>query len=844
MDNLGKANVEVILSDGLPGINKEPTKYNMDVSAFNWGAMKKSPFFYPLLTEQILDKDGQFAALLPERRQFYVDNFLSGSSLSSTATSSSLPYINFLPIDITSASVDPLPYNLVNSTEQNFDTYTLLQPADYETADLTTYKGPLWREALVGKILPPDDIATIKTWWTTVLGLSGSPPSFGFVDTDPKTLYHLNQTVVRDGLYWGIKSSDFLRENMPFWVNLKIARTPPVNKNRTWFVISLGSSDETQAFDIYFGLNEKTSVYDYHNGRAGASSAPAWRVDFDTDLATVLDDQDSVRIGIMTVAGRLVVWINNVPLVYTRTNRNIDAGDDSGTILECKIADGNVKIFGSNVQARINVCPMTFAPLSAIALALPTIIEDGGSEIVLDYQAVDNKGNLGGPVCVLPTDPETADQLYGVDCDNFVGDAGTANPEGFGHHEQGLIGFRRASSAGITTVPSADYYFLYMVPEDVTVGTVNLVNGGCPYFFRIKGQALRELAEVTGGTDVTDDVMSATESTTAPDYFHALSTASVTLYNKGGIYDFLRDGQKGITIKWGWGSDLKQTFTGIVTSTTTNETPGMETLTLQCEDYMHVLKNTPIVNSPFYDGMVAYYALKDLAERGGVDSFIKDWVDEEDYFLKSGYSFSKPLIRYPAKQMIFECMIDMIKNFEAFMYFDPDGKLHLDKLPGGLFGSGAAGSVTTAFVRNQDVADESRIILDEKAIEYNFASTVNRINIWSLNRDTRASVLYTKSAVGAEDNVLYRRLLLIDQPAYGDIEVARTYAERLGDRVFYPIRKTGFKTIGLNTSTIQTVFDFISVDGDEFRVMGIQRSYNAEENTFTNEYNVEWLNGA
>jgi hypothetical protein len=186
-------------------------------------------------------------------------------------------------------------------------------------------------------------------------------------------------------------------------------------------------------------------------------------------------------------------------------------------------------------------------------------------------------------------------------------------------------------------------------------------------------------------------------------------------------------------------------------------------------------------------------------------------------------------------------MINLLQRFEAFMYFDEDGALHINRLPGGLFSEGAAENPVANFVRNPDAKEASHVILDEKQVEYNFASTSNRINVFTLDRESRASVLYTHSAFVS--NIRYRRVVLLDQPALGDIETARTYSSRLGERIFYPIRKSAFKTVGSTDSTISTIFDFITIDDDEFRLMGIQRSYSSDENSFINEYNVEWLGG-
>jgi hypothetical protein len=74
------------------------------------------------------------------------------------------------------------------------------------------------------------------------------------------------------------------------------------------------------------------------------------------------------------------------------------------------------------------------------------------------------------------------------------------------------------------------------------------------------------------------------------------------------------------------------------------------------------------------------------------------------------------------------------------------------------------------------------------------------------------------------------------------MEVAKAWAEELGKRVFYPIRKSAFKTVGAKGGIVQPL-DLIIVDGLEYRVTAINRSYSAENNSYTSEYNVEWLGG-
>ena len=64
MDNIGKASIKALVGPpgNLVGINQEPTKYNFDVSAWNWGTIQKS-FFLPLLTERIFDEEERLSLI-------------------------------------------------------------------------------------------------------------------------------------------------------------------------------------------------------------------------------------------------------------------------------------------------------------------------------------------------------------------------------------------------------------------------------------------------------------------------------------------------------------------------------------------------------------------------------------------------------------------------------------------------------------------------------------------------------------------------------------------------------------------------------------------------------------
>jgi len=868
MNNLGKANIKVELLNTLMGIEKQVYRYNLDLTASQWEAFNNSPYFKPLLTEYIADEDGSFAAIFPTKRKFYVNNFMKYSDGTTNAGTSPVnPYIVWTAISDKKGVVADIFSPTVNDQNPKpYDSYKLEQP---QKTYPESYIGPKWSDSLKSRIAPTNDSVTIQTFLKSV-GLLGVISKWT-VDAQPddNKLNWINQHVTRDGLWWGIESNGFLTENMPIWINMNITKTPPTSNHETIFVISLGMDDEGHAYDILLSQNNKPVLYDYYLGRSAKASSgtsgstsgtdstsgpPVSTCTFDVDLSRILDTQQDIEIGIMAVAGRLVIWVNQVYMIYTRQDKS--DGDEHGELKECKIGKGKMRIYGSNVQATINVCPMNFAPMGVVATPVPSIVKTTeAAPIKVSYKGVQNNGTFGGSVGILPQQPDHKGQLFGVDCLSFYDEnavihpTNSNNPYNIGLHKKGLIYFYPATAVGITVVPKSDYYTLIFRTSNTSMtvpsgSTFNIPYGGCPYFFRIKGGYVYNPNTTTPRLLPVPEVIDASESSSAPDYFHALTNASVTIYNEGGKFDFLKDKQYGIRIYWGWNGSFKKTFTGVITGVNTSETPGMETLTLQCEDYMFILKNTPIINSPFYDGMIGYYAIADLAKRGGISQFVNDMVPSStDYFLPSGYTFTSPVLKFPSRNMIFQCMMDIVKKFEAFVYFDEEGRLHCSKLPGGLFSVTRGASFAARFSRDPNQADPSKIILNERNVEYSYASTVNHISVMSINRDTREGIMYATQAPSANDHLLYKRVYLVDQAALGDVKSVKTWVARLSQRIYWPIRKTNFSTVGTLASSINYIFQFVKVDSLEYRIMSLSRKYSAGDNSFTNEYGVEWLGG-
>jgi hypothetical protein len=841
--NLGIAKVKAVLKDAAPYIDKNLKRFNFEVSAYDSDLIINSAFAKPLLAEYVEDPLGTFAAFHPSKRKFYLDNALSDGSSSTPAG-----FITWKPL----TSPPPLtPSDIVN--DGGYDTYTIDPPPLTPETDVPDdYKGPFFENNAVSMPPPPNDKLSIKgylDWYSSSGG--GATTTTTSSSTPWPVIQSVYQKKHHDGLWWGLESSEFLEEdNTPFWVNFRKMEAPSSANHETLFIIRLGPGDSEHQYDICISMDKRPFLIDYlTSGPVGGSVPPMiheWDADFSRVISQKRADND-MEIGVMTIAGRLVVIVNNNPLVYARINR--DGTEDGGQLLECKIKSGKIQVFATNVETRLIACPMTFAETSIISIPMPTIVEEGGGGggggTTPSYEGVDNHAVINGSVSKLPKPPSYADDLYGVDCEEFDGPGGGANPSGFGFHKKGKMKFQQASSTTFATLENTDFYTLEMNPSsDISVAGEMIPFSGCPYFFRLKGAYKKDSAPGGGEEDISDYVISVDETAQAPDYFHVKRSASITLYNEDNVIgDKVVNDQTVISLEWGWvdadgrSATTTKTFTGIVVSVSKSEIAGKETITLNCEDYIYILSKVPIINSPFYDGMVAVYAIGDLAERAGISGWTKDWDSEDDYFLPAGYGFSQPAMRFQSTQMIFECIIEMVKRFEAYIYFDAEGKFHINKLPGGLLSAPTTGPV--ADFLSDPFSDPAKAILEERSVDVSYDSTVNVISILTLERDTRNAIIYSKPA--SDDKLVFVKPYLYNQPAFGEMEAAKAWVDEVSQRMFFPILKTRFKTLGL---TIVSPLDFVTLDDHDFRVMSVRRTFNAENNDLTCSYECEWLGGA
>jgi hypothetical protein len=838
--NLGIANVKVQIGDNPPYITQNQ-RYSFDIGAYQWSTFSKSSLFYPLLTEVALDEEGaSFGACFPSKRKFYLNNFIGyGSTDDPLAVLWSV---------MSAGDIQGTFKEVVGKLSQYDAGQVPIKVKATTTISSSSWVGPVFENVNLPKVIAQDDALAVKQF-VEFYGVTANLSTFtapAVQEGDVPSISHVYQSAKKDGLWWGIKSNGILSENMPFWVNISKPKLPPTSaENPSYLVIRFGESDTGNTFDIWVGSDSKPRIIDYVMGEAGSKKEGGKPIEFDKDLSRISSNAEDIEVGVMVIAGRLAVTVNNNIFIYTRIAQD-------GTIMECKIPAGYVSVMATNISATVNLSAMSFAPIALVAIPVPdisTLASDEGSVTDANssqWQGVDFLGNPRGSVCDLP-DSSGKDTLFGCDCETFGGEAGTSSPKGKGYQSKGSIYFHKSNDQIFTGGKAGgglggSTYFLAMISSNTLTGTgATIPYGGAPFFFRLKGLYVKEGSSPGGLSDVSNYVMSCDETASSSDYFSIKKQASVTFYNPNNIIGNLvgatQEKQKAISISWGWNNEMVKTFTGIITNVSTSHVAGKETLTINAQDYMYILSNKIILNSPFYDGMVAFYALKDLAQRGGCIGIIKDWESEKDYFLPSGYTYTQPAVRFPPRQSILECMLHIVKKFEGYMYFDGEGILHIERLEDGLFSTGGGSSPVAEFSSGLDNLENT--ILGERTVDVSYESTVNCVSILTLDRNTRNPIIVAK---GNNYKVIpYNKIWLIDQPAYGERDVAKAYLEDVIKRVFHAIIKTKFSTAGANASV--RALDFVTVDGQNFRVTSVKRSYNADSNDFKGSYECEWLQG-
>jgi len=346
-------------------------------------------------------------------------------------------------------------------------------------------------------------------------------------------------------------------------------------------------------------------------------------------------------------------------------------------------------------------------------------------------------------------------------------------------------------------------------------------------------------------------------------------SGSLTVFNRDGNYTKFLSRARGIKIWAKWDQDDSTSFTdadiifsGVAYGRSSTVSPGEQYINFSCVDHWRILESFRIKNSPYYDGFEVTAVMEDITERCGME--FQDDIDRSQaknngpawYFLGSGLRiFDQPKYRFNHSSPLKDCLVEVVKNFEVYMFFDSDGVLHVAPIPGGFTWdkTNALWNIAVKaiyFLKMDGLSDDKRLIIDSFEINssladgfYNVFLVTGIERVWSrpiLLSDSNTDSLTKPDQIGYMGYISEFEAV---RPDLNSREALQAYVAGTIKRLYSrPGFETTFKTIGHVPPYIPG--EFIRVEDDpteavsetltnKFRVTRIEHSYNAGSNEWT-----------
>lgn len=601
------------------------------------------------------------------------------------------------------------------------------------------------------------------------------------------------------------------------------------------------------------------------------------------------------KIGFLPLAGKLCISVNGSDFVYTRIDQTPAAAPPAGGAatpaaphgaIPIYMSTDKIRVIGSNSQAIIGLESMYFPESATVHTSMtlgvnPTTgaadLELHGSTSGEAAAAVDSSISLFHMPDAEHSSPGTGGTAptykhilgafarksheNGVDIDLTSDNSSDVWGQAAKDKMHGELFVEKADNVvtgGPPGAPVGKHYTIRLLTDKSAFGEFGGATSSPtwwpilpPIFFRFRGVSsmTSALPAPIALVDVSDAVMEISESFASPDRYHITHSIDLVLYNENGIYDSLGERSAPVQVGLSWdtgsGSPISSMiFTGVTLNSSSVLQAGKETISIHCEDYMHLLEVTLIINSPYYDGMDGFSVVRDVSSKANV-TVVDDtgYGPGERFFLPSGYSFLEPAKRYDPKSSVKEAILDVCSSGCKVVYFDGNGVMHYQQTQGGI-SFATAGSVTSVrdYFSDPSVSpSDKQTILDEKRTETKLNSTTNRIFIKSVDRTTRAIIMASAEAPASGPNsnrLAYHKTTYASLPSLGSLDAVNLQMARWKERFWKPIRGISIKTAD-DTPIIP--MSFISVDGKKYRVMGINRTLSVSENSITTSITGEWM---
>lgn len=399
-----------------------------------------------------------------------------------------------------------------------------------------------------------------------------------------------------------------------------------------------------------------------------------------------------------------------------------------------------------------------------------------------------------------------------------------------------------------------------------------VANGRSPYIWQLRfGLDAEEPSSGSSdaGTDISCDVMSVDLSHNSTSLNEINHSGTIKVLNRpkgqnstGTDYNGFMDRAIYFKIFAYWddgvghdpGGEDRQIFEGMSVEATVETVAEREVVVFKVEDYMNALEGGKFVLSPYYDGMSARAAIRDIAKIAGLpDSRIladdtpipaNPPPDPKEYGLPFANPFQDPQFRFKDGSSYKSAMSKIATLDGKTICFDHKGRFHYDTIAGGLAGSANATAKVEFFSSPKDAPEGKNCVWNVRSFSRKVNDTYNVIQVSTVDRDTGAAIHIAEAneaAIhdpGATGYLGYRKHLMIREPALGGFEAAARYFATYREIIFKPPLTARMETYGY--SGLRPL-DVIKIDGQLMRVLNISSHMSAQENAFWMNIEGEWF---
>jgi hypothetical protein len=563
-------------------------------------------------------------------------------------------------------------------------------------------------------------------------------------------------------------------------------------------------------------------------------------------------------------------------------------GDENAPFVQ---GTGAISVYGGNVQAGFAFRPVQYH--FSGEFSTPEVVFEkasnggdpqcaaslkGGGETEQDrsYDEVGNQGKFGQRPLVQMVD---AEQVSGLAV-GANGIAAAGNPGGTAFNREIILFTEKVQSEDEEGGRDGVYQtkiILEITDPTPTYSGYAIERSRSPYIWMVRC----ELPALRGGDpvdqfDISCDVMSIDLTWSATSYQEISHTGSMKVLNRPnrGNRDYRSFTNRAIYLRieafWESSGDgggghaghdpgpgQRNLFEGMAVGGEVSTRAETEIITFKLMDYMAALEGGKFQTCPYFDGMAASLAVRDIVLSTGFpdNRILKDSVPISQANLKGDIGLPPPRalgegnFRWKDGTSYKEAILKMAKLGFKTIYFDRFGNFHYDDLPGGVF-SDRAFPLLAEFWSSQ-IEGNINAAEDKKRLCWNMTSfsrlvndVYNAIRVSTVDKILQAPLHAADgysagvSDPDAEGYLGYRKILIYADPILGNVESLYAYVDNYRRRVYIPPLTANFEIYGY---TGLQPLSMIKVDGQLLRIMNISTHLSAAENQYWMRIEGEWF---